>query len=82
MGHPTKVQVIQRQNSEQWYVNFPAAVARALELGKGEVVEWVIEDKTTLILKRVQAPRAATAKPQKKNADAAAGDPPVVGRRP
>ena len=65
MGHPTKVQVIQRQNSEQWYVNFPAAVARALNLGKGEVVEWLIEDKTTLILERVQASRAATAKPSK-----------------
>ncbi len=66
MGHPTKVQVMQRQNSEQWYVNFPAAIAHALEFDKGEVVEWVIEDKTTLILKRVQALRAATAKPQKK----------------
>ncbi len=66
MGHPTKVQVIQRQNSEQWYVNFPAAIARALELGKGEVVEWVIEDRTTLILKRVQAPPAGMAKPRKK----------------
>ncbi len=66
MGHPTKVQVIQRKNSEQWYVNFPAAVARALEFGKGEIVEWVIEDKSTLILKRVQTPRAATAKPRKK----------------
>ncbi|MHC4067640.1 MAG: hypothetical protein ACYSUI_24485 [Planctomycetota bacterium] len=66
MGHPTKVQLIQRKNSEQWYVNFPAAVAHALEFGKGEVVEWLIEDKTTLILKRVQAPRAATTKPRKK----------------
>lgn len=66
MGHPTKVQVIQRQNSEQWYVNFPAAVAHALEFDKGEVVEWVIEDKTTLILKRVHAPQAATPKPRKK----------------
>ncbi len=66
MGHPTKVQVIQRKNSEQWYVNFPAAVAHALEFDKGEVVEWLIEDKTTLILKRVQAPRAAMAKPRKK----------------
>ncbi len=66
MGHPTKVQVIQREKSEQWYVNFPAAVARALEFGKGEVVEWVIEDKTTLILKRVQAPPATPAKPPKK----------------
>ena len=66
MGHPTKVQVIRRKDSEQWYVNFPAAIAHALEFGKGEVVEWVIEDRTTLILKRVQAPLAATAKPPKK----------------
>ncbi len=66
MGYPTRVQLIQRKASEQWYVNFPAAVAHALEFGKGEVVEWVIEDKTTLILKRVQAPQAATAKPRKK----------------
>ena len=63
MGHPTKVQVIQRENSEQWYINFPAAVAHALEFGKGEVVEGVIEARTTLILKRVQA---ATATPRKK----------------
>ncbi len=66
MGHPTKVQVIQRQNSEQWYVNFPAAVAHAVEFGKGEIVEWVIEDKNTLILKRVETAQAATAKPRKK----------------
>ena len=25
MGAPTKVQLIDRQNSQQWYVNFPAA---------------------------------------------------------
>ena len=66
MGHPTKVQVIKRQSSEQWYVNLPAAVAHALEFGKGEIVEWVIEDKNTLILKRVEAAKVATAKPRKK----------------
>lgn len=55
MGYPTKVQVIQRQNSEQWYVNFPAAVAHVIDFAKGEVVEWSLQDKNTLILKRVQA---------------------------
>ena len=52
MGYPTKVQLIQRQASQQWYVNFPAALARALEFRKGEVIEWVIRDKHTLILHR------------------------------
>ena len=42
------------------------AVDRALEFGKGEIVEWVIEDKNTRILKRVEAAQAATAKPRKK----------------
>ena len=58
MGFPTKVQLIQRQASEQWYINFPSAVAQALEFEKGEVVEWIIKDKTTLILRRQLAPPA------------------------
>lgn len=66
MGYPTKVQVIQRQKSEQWYVNFPAAVAHAIEFQKGEVVEWVLQDKNTLVLKRVQAVEAATPQRKKK----------------
>ncbi len=28
MGYPTKVQLIQRKGSEQWYINFPAGLAR------------------------------------------------------
>ncbi len=52
MGHPTKIQLIQRQASEQWYVNFPAALAQAMEFDKGEVWEWIVEDKNQLVLKR------------------------------
>ena len=54
MGYPTKVQVIDRKNSEQWYVNFPAAIAQAMEFRKSETVEWVIQDKGTLILRRTE----------------------------
>ena len=56
MGFPTKVQLIQRQASEQWYINFPSAVAQAMEFDKGEVVEWIIEDKANLILHRKHTP--------------------------
>jgi len=56
MGYPTKVQLIQRQASEQWYINFPAALAHAMEFCKGESVEWIIEDKSHLILRRCVAP--------------------------
>ena len=52
MGFPTKIQLIKRQKSEQWYINFPAAVAQAMEFDKGEIVEWVIEDKKKMVLKR------------------------------
>jgi hypothetical protein len=52
MGYPTKVQLIQRDASKQWYVNFPSALAQAMEFAKSEVVEWIINDKDTLVLQR------------------------------
>jgi 3-methyladenine DNA glycosylase Mpg len=52
MGYPTRVQLINRRKSRQWYVNFPSALAQALELEKSEEVEWVIENKDKLILRR------------------------------
>lgn len=52
MGYPTKIQLIKREASEQWYINLPSAVAQAMEFEKGEVVEWVIENKKKMILKR------------------------------
>jgi len=52
MGYPTTVQLISREKTEQWYVNFPAAVARALDFEKGEVVEWTIETRKRLVLTR------------------------------
>ena len=52
MGFPTKIQLIKRTASEQWYITFPSAVAQAMEFQKGEVVEWIIEDKERMTLKR------------------------------
>jgi hypothetical protein len=62
MGYPTKVQLIKRKSSEQWYINFPSAVAQAMEFQRGETMEWLIEDKTQLVLKRHQAPPSAMKK--------------------
>jgi hypothetical protein len=56
MGYPTKVQLIRRQASEQWYINFPAALAQAMEFTRGETVEWIIEDRGQLLLRRRQPP--------------------------
>ena len=52
MGYPTKVQLIKRAKSEQWYINFPSALAQAIEFKRGEVVEWIIDDHQRLVLKR------------------------------
>ena len=57
MGHPTKVQLIKRKKGpDQWYVNFPTAMANAMEFDKGETVEWVIEDKANVVLHRQHVP--------------------------
>lgn len=56
MGFPTKVQLIQRKKSQQWYINFPSAVAQAMEFERGETVEWIIEDKANLVLHRREVP--------------------------
>jgi hypothetical protein len=49
MGFPTNVQLIHREDSQQWYINFPPAIAQAMEYTRGEIVEWIIEDKNRLL---------------------------------
>jgi hypothetical protein len=56
MGYPTKVQLIERKDSQQFYINFPAPIAQAMEFAKGEIVEWTIADKQHLILTRSTVP--------------------------
>lgn len=62
MGYPTKVQLIERKASQQWYINFPSAVAQAMEFEKAETVEWIIEDKAQLVLRRLAPPVSALKK--------------------
>ena len=56
MGYPTRVQLIRRKKSEQWYINFPAALAHAMEFAPSEVCEWFVEDKAHLLLLRTAPP--------------------------
>lgn len=56
MGYKTKVQVIKRAKNEQYYINLPAQLAQAMEFQQSEPVEWFVEDKATLALKRASAP--------------------------
>lgn len=66
MGFPTKVQLISRANSQQWYINFPAALAQACEFIRGEVVEWIVKDRHTLVLRRAADPAATVEAESKK----------------
>jgi len=53
MGYITKLQVIERKNNtRQFYLVCPAPLAEALELEKSEELEWVVQDKQTLIIRR------------------------------
>lgn len=54
MGYQVKIQRVDRGKTKSFYVNFPAAVAEAGEILKGEEMEWIIQDKDTYILKRVK----------------------------
>jgi hypothetical protein len=56
MGYPTKVQLIQRKDSQQWYINLPAPIAQAMDFVKGEELEWTIADKGHLIVSRKIVP--------------------------
>ena len=56
MGHKTKVQLIKRKTSQQWYINFPAAVAEVMDFQRGETVEWHLLDRDQMLLTRPEAP--------------------------
>jgi len=67
MGYPTKIQLIKRAKSEQWYINFPSAVAQAMEFERGEIVEWLIDDHQRLVMiRKDENVRALKKKLQKK----------------
>ncbi len=52
MGYRVKIQRVERRNTKSFYINFPAAVAEAAQIEKGEELEWVIEDRNTFVLRR------------------------------
>ncbi len=54
MGYKIKVQRVDRGKTKSFYINFPAAVAEAGNIEKGEEMEWVIQDRDTYILRRVK----------------------------
>ena len=55
MGYLSKLQVINRgAQNRQYYLICPAPLAAALELEKGETLEWVVRDQHTLEIRRIK----------------------------
>lgn len=52
MGYEVKIQKVDRPTNRSFYVNFPAAMADAVGLQKGEAMEWFVEDRNTFLLRR------------------------------
>lgn len=60
MGYQSKLQVIRRGGqNRQYYLICPAPLAAALEMEKGEILEWVIRDRQTLVIHRLKPGRRA-----------------------
>lgn len=68
MGYPTKIQLISRKKGNQWYVNFPNALAEAMNFRKGETIEWEIESLLSLrmVRKKMAVRKTAQTKDKKR----------------
>lgn len=53
IGYRVKLQKVERPTNRSYYINFPVALAEAMGMNKGEEFEWLIEDKNTLVFRRV-----------------------------
>lgn len=62
MGHRIKIQRVDRGSTKSFYVNFPAAMAEAARITKGEEMEWLLEDKNTFVLQRVKPAKSVLPK--------------------
>ena len=64
-SYPLKIQAIRSTGlTERPFVNIPIPIARALDIRKGEVVEWKIVDRCQPLL--VRKPQRSPVRPPKK----------------
>lgn len=54
MGYKVKMQKVDRPSNRSYYINFPAPIADSVEMEKGEELEWIVENRNTFVLKRIQ----------------------------
>jgi hypothetical protein len=54
MGYKVRMQRVDRPTNRSFYLNFPAPIADAVNMQKGEELEWLVEDRNTFIVKRLK----------------------------
>lgn len=64
MGYRVKLQKVDRPTNRSFYLSFPVALADAMDVEKGEEFDWFVEDRNTLVLKRVKPHPSARTKRQ------------------
>ena len=52
MGYKVKLQKVSRPTNNTFFVTVPVVLVDTMELEKGEELEWFVEDKNTLVLRR------------------------------
>jgi bifunctional DNA-binding transcriptional regulator/antitoxin component of YhaV-PrlF toxin-antitoxin module len=65
MGYTVKLQKVERPTNRSYYVNLPVVIAEALGFSKGDVLEWNIKDKTTLLLRNTSIATTVESVPMK-----------------
>lgn len=50
----TKIQRVDRATTQSFYAIIPTPLGQSFKVEKGESFEWIIEDRNTLILRRVE----------------------------
>jgi antitoxin component of MazEF toxin-antitoxin module len=54
MGYQVKIQKVERPTNQSFYLNFPSALAQALNIQKGDPFEWIVENKNLILLQRMK----------------------------
>jgi hypothetical protein len=65
MGYNVRLQKVERPTNRSYYVNLPVVLAETLDFNKGDVLEWSVKDKTTLLLRKISIGTTAENEPVK-----------------
>lgn len=66
MGYNVRLQKVERPTNRSYYVNLPVVLAETLGFNKGDVLEWNVKDKTTLLLRKISTGTTAKSEPANK----------------